>query len=139
MSAKKLPIILSQLNVAMAHRSYFRRNNLRIIKSTTYIQRLKITILGANWQLFRLERIAKFSFNFVYAKHQVLLIYNENNEICVANLIQHRLFPLGNKYLGVFVLNGLVSLPSQCETHGLSGSGAIRVLIWRTIQWNSLL
>ena len=24
-----------------------------------HIQRLKITILGANWQLFRLERIAK--------------------------------------------------------------------------------
>ena len=27
-----------------------------------HIQRLKITILGANWQLFRLERIAKFSY-----------------------------------------------------------------------------
>ena len=39
-----------------------------------HIQRLKITILGANWQLFRLERIAKC----VYTKHQVLLICNEN-------------------------------------------------------------
>ena len=28
----------------------------------TCIQRLKITILGANWQLFRLERIAKCSY-----------------------------------------------------------------------------
>ena len=27
-----------------------------------HIQRLKITILGANWQLFRLERIAKYSY-----------------------------------------------------------------------------
>ena len=27
-----------------------------------HIQRLKITILGANWQLFRLERIAKCSY-----------------------------------------------------------------------------
>ena len=53
---------LSQLNVAMAHRKYFRRNNLRILKLVTYIQRLKITILGANWQLFRLERIAKCSY-----------------------------------------------------------------------------
>ena len=50
---------LSQLNVAMAHRNYFRRNNLRILKQ---IQRLKITILGANWQLFSLERIAKCSY-----------------------------------------------------------------------------
>ena len=44
---------LSQLNVAMAHRNYFKRNNLQI---------LKITILGANWQIFRLERIAKCSY-----------------------------------------------------------------------------
>ena len=27
---------LSQLNVAMAHRNYFRRNNLRILKLATY-------------------------------------------------------------------------------------------------------
>ena len=53
-----------------------------------HVQRLKITILGANWQLFRLERIAKCSyFIFVYTKHQVLLICNENKEIYVANLI----------------------------------------------------
>ena len=52
-----------------------------------HIQRLKITILGANWQLFRLERIAKCSFYFVYTKHQVLLICNENKQIYVANLM----------------------------------------------------
>ena len=53
-----------------------------------HIQRLKITILGANWQLLRLERIAKFSyFIFVYPKHQVLLICNKNKEIYVANLM----------------------------------------------------
>ena len=45
------------------------------------IQRLKITILGANLQLFLLERI------FVYTKHQVLLICNKNKEISVANLM----------------------------------------------------
>ena len=32
-----------------------------------HIQRLKITILGANWQLFRLERIAKCSY-FILSK-----------------------------------------------------------------------
>ena len=81
---------LSQLNVAMAHRNYFRPNNLRILKLATYIQRLKITILGTNWQLFRLERIAisqMFIFYFVYTKHQVSLNCNENKEIYVANLM----------------------------------------------------
>ena len=29
---------LSQLNVAMAHRNYFSRNNLRILKLATYTQ-----------------------------------------------------------------------------------------------------
>ena len=56
---QKMSPHLSQLNVAMAHMNYFRQNNLQILKLATYIQRLKITILGANWQLFRLERIAK--------------------------------------------------------------------------------
>ena len=61
-----------------------------ICKSSNWqhIQRLKITILGANWQLFRLEGIAKCSYiYFVYTKHQVLLICNENKAIYVANLI----------------------------------------------------
>ena len=61
-----------------------------------HIQRLKITILGTNWQLFRLERMAKCSY-FVYTKH--LLICNENKEICVANsMIKQSFFPLKNKY-----------------------------------------
>ena len=49
---------LSQLNVAMTHRIILGEI---ICKSSNWqhIQRLKITILGANWQLFRLERIAK--------------------------------------------------------------------------------
>ena len=45
---QKLSPHLSELNVAMAHRNCFRRNNLQILKLATYIQRLKITILGAN-------------------------------------------------------------------------------------------
>ena len=58
---QKMSPHLSQLNVAMAHRNYCKRNNLRILKLATYT-RLNITILGANWQLFRLGRIAKCSY-----------------------------------------------------------------------------
>ena len=48
-----------------------------------------------------------FIFYFVYTKHQVLPICNENKEICVANLrIKQRFYPLKNKYFGVFILNG---------------------------------
>ena len=59
---------LSQLNVAMAHRNYFRRNNLRILKLATYTN-IEDHFLGANWQLFRLEeRIAKCSYLFCLHK-----------------------------------------------------------------------
>ena len=47
-----------------------------------HIQRLKITILGANWQLFRLERICEMFIFYV----QVLLICNEEKKY-VANLM----------------------------------------------------
>ena len=76
-----------------------------------HIQRLKITILGANWQLFRLERIAKCSylilstqnieFHWIVMKIKKFLLpiwwYNRD------------LFPLKNKYNVVFILNGLKS------------------------------
>ena len=39
-----------------------------------HIQRLKITILGANWQLFKLERFAKCSYFILSTQHQVLPI-----------------------------------------------------------------
>ena len=59
---------LSQLHVAMAHRNYLGKI---ICESSNWqhIQRLKITILGANWQLFRLERIAKFSYFILSAQN----------------------------------------------------------------------
>ena len=66
------------------------------------VQRLKITILCANWQLFRLERIAKCYFVYVH-KHQVLLI-------CILKIkklllpiwwYNRGLFPLGNKIFWV--------------------------------------
>ena len=91
---QKMSPHLSQLNVGMAHRNYFRRNNLQILKLATLTQIEDHYILGANWQLFRLEKIAKMFilvFYCVYPKHQVLLICNENKEISVANLmIQYR-------------------------------------------------
>ena len=52
-----------------------------------HIQRLKITTLGANWHLVRLERIAKYSYFICLHKNQLLLICNENKEISVANLM----------------------------------------------------
>ena len=58
-----------------------------------------------------------FIFNFVYTKHQVLLICNENKEFLLPIWWYNRgLFPLGNKYLGVFILNGLkeIQLIRQC-------------------------
>ena len=70
---------LSQLNVAMADRNYFRRNNLGILKLATY------TKIEDHYVRCKLERIAKCSYSyFVYTKHQVLLICNE---IYVANLM----------------------------------------------------
>ena len=54
---KMSPHLSVQLNVAMAHRNYIRRNNLQILKLATYIQRLKNTILVANWQHLNWKRL----------------------------------------------------------------------------------
>ena len=57
-----------------------------ICKSSNWqhIQRLNITILGANWQLFKIWKDCQmFIFYFVYPKHQVWLICNEKEKkIC---------------------------------------------------------
>ena len=100
---------LSQLNVAMAHRIILGEI---ICKSSNWqhIQRLKITIL------FRLERIVKCSyfilstqnikFYWFVMKIKTFLLpiwgYNRGS------------FPLGNKYFGVFILNGLTCVYIQC-------------------------
>ena len=61
---QKISPHLSQLNVAMAHilLGIIFGEIIRESSNWQHIQRLKITILGANWQLFRLERIAKCSY-----------------------------------------------------------------------------
>ena len=55
---------LKILNYVPKEREKYTAKNKIICKSSNWqhIQRLKITILGANWQLFRLERIAKCSY-----------------------------------------------------------------------------
>ena len=99
---------LSQLNVAMAHKNCFRRNNLQS-SNWQHIQRLKITILGANWQLSRLERIAKCSY-FILSTQNIKFYWFEmkiKTFLLPIWWYNRASFPLGNKYFGVFVLNGL--------------------------------
>ena len=72
-----------------------------------HIQRLKITILGANWQLFRLERIAKCSY-FILSTQNIKFywfVMKIKKFLLPIWCYNRGLFPLGNKYFGVFVLN----------------------------------
>ena len=78
---------LSQLNV-MTHRNYFRRN-LRFLKLATYTK-IEDHYSGCKLAIFfRSGRMhgQMFIVYFVYTNYQVLLICNENKEICVANLM----------------------------------------------------
>ena len=85
---QKISPHLSQLMLRWLIGIIFRRNNLWILK-WQHIQRMKITILGANWQLFRLERIAKCSY-FILSTQNIKFhwIVMKNKEISVANLMQ---------------------------------------------------
>ena len=75
-----------------------------------HIQRLKITILGANWQLFRLEKIAKFSY-FLFTQIKFYWFVMKIKKFLLPIWWYNRgLFPFGNKYFWVFVLNGLRSM-----------------------------
>ena len=115
---------LSQLNVAMAHRNYFRQNNLWIL-NWQHIQKLKITILGANWQLFRLERIAKCSY-FILCTQNIKFFWfvmKIKKFLLPIWWYNRGLFPLGNEYFGVFVLNGLRRKP-------LIFQSSVTSLIW---------
>ena len=75
-----------------------------------HIQRLKITILGANWQLFRLERIAKCSY-FILSTQNIKFywfVMKIKKFMLPIWWYNRGVFPLGNKYFGVFVLNRLM-------------------------------
>ena len=81
-----------------------------ICKSSNWqhIQRLKITILGANWQLFRMERIAKCSY-FILSTQNIKFywfVMKIKKFLLPIWWYNSGLFPLGNEYFGVFVLNG---------------------------------
>ena len=67
-----------------------------------HIQRLKITILGANWQLFRLERIAKCSY-FILSTQNIKFywfVMKIKKFMLPIWWYNRGWFPLGNKYLG---------------------------------------
>ena len=55
----------------MAHGNYFKKI---ICESSNWqhLQRLKITILGANWQLFRCDRMAKCLYSILSKQNRVL-------------------------------------------------------------------
>ena len=85
-----------------------------ICKSSNWqhIQRLKITILGENRQLFRLERIAKCSY-FILSTQNIKFywfIMKIKKFMLPIWWYNRGLFPLGNKYFWVFVLYGLKAL-----------------------------
>ena len=85
-----------------------------ICKSSNWqhIQRLKITILGANWQLFRLEKSAKYSY-FILSTQNIKFhwIVMKIKKFMLPIWWSNRdLFPLRNKYNVVFVLNELNAL-----------------------------
>ena len=79
-----------------------------------HVQRLKITILGANWQFFRLERIAKCLY-FILSTQNIKFywfVMKIKKFLLPIWWYNRGLFLLGNKYFGVFVLNGL-TLPEE--------------------------
>ena len=107
---RKMSPRLSQLNVAIAHRSYFRQNNLWILKLVTYTKiEYHYSTLGANWQLFRWEWIAKCSYSILSTQNIKFYWFVMKIKTFLLPIWWYNrgLFPLGNKYFGVFVLNGL--------------------------------
>ena len=106
---QKMSPHLSQLNVAMAHRNYFSRNNLQILKLAAYTKiddhyskcKLATFQIGKDCQMFIFylsTQNIKFYWFVMKIKKFMLPIWWYNRG----------LFPLGNKYFGVFVLNGLI-------------------------------
>ena len=80
-----------------------------------HIQRLKITIRGANWQLFRLERIAECSY-FILSTQSIKfhwIVMKIKKFLLPIWWYSRDLFPLRNKYNVVFVLNGLMHICAE--------------------------
>ena len=86
---KKGALICHNCHVAMAHRNYFRRNNLRILKlAYTKIEDSDYSMFACiEPKLFRLEKICQmFIFYLSTSEHQVLHLHNckenEDNFCC---------------------------------------------------------
>ena len=78
-----------------------------------HIQRLKITILGANWQLFRLERIAKCSY-FILSTQNIKFywfVMKIKKFMLPIWWYNRGLLPLGNEYLGSLFWMGWTVYP----------------------------
>ena len=95
-----------------------------ICKSSNWqhIQRLKITILGANWQLFRFERIAKCSY-FMLSTQNIKFywfVMKIKKFLLPIWWYTRGSFPLWNKYFGVFILNGLTVWTGLKYCHDLT-------------------
>ena len=106
----------SQLNVVMAHRNYFRRKNLQILKLATFTK-IEDHYSRCRLATFRLERIAKClylfclpntsSFTDIMKIKKFMLPFDDAMEV-------HFLLGINNfKYNVVFVLNGLTPPPPQ--------------------------
>ena len=102
----------------MAHRNYFRRNNLWILKLATYTKMEDHYSRYKIGNFFRMERIAKCSY-FIFSPQNIKFYWfvMKLKKFLLSIWWYNRgLFPLGNKYFGVFVLNGLTHIvnSSQC-------------------------
>ena len=87
----------------MTHINYFRQNHLRNLKLAT-LTMIEDHYSWGKLATFKWDRKAKCSY-LIYTKQKVLLICNENKEICVVNLmIKYRyFFPLLEYYYDYFL------------------------------------
>ena len=93
--------LICQLNVAMAHSNYFRRNNLQILKLATYTK-IEDHYIRCKLATFRLERIAKCSY-FILSTQNIKFYWfvMKIKKLMLPIWWYNRsLFPHGNKYLG---------------------------------------
>ena len=93
-----------------------------------HIQRLKITILGANWQLFRLERIAKCSyfilstqnFKFYWFVMKINLCCQLDDTIEVYFLLGINIWGLCSEWVKV-LCNRPLECVQMCHTRSIKG------------------
>ena len=108
-SAKNEPSFVT-VKCSMAHRNYFRRNNLQILKLAT-CTKIEDHYSRCKLATFRLERIAKCSY-FILSTQNIKFywfVMKIKKFLLPIWWYNRGSYPLGNKYFGVFVLNGLTN------------------------------